>query len=86
MNTEEQERFLSLLKEYRAKRVKRTKKARTFLLVVEYVLMFGGFFMIGYQNIWIAIGLYLVIFSNNMGVFRTLGKKGLKIFEDIWKE
>lgn len=80
------EDFLNALKELRNRRDQRIKKTRRFLLWMEYILMFVGLGIIAYRDYWIAIGIYLVIFSNNMGIFRVLGKKGLKIFEDTWKD
>ena len=80
------EDFLNALKELRARRAQRVKKTRRFMLWIEYILMFIGFGIIAYRDYWIAIGLYLVFFSNNMGIFRVLGKKGLKMFEDLWKD
>jgi hypothetical protein len=78
--------FLEALKEMRLLRAKRNKRIRSILLTIEYITFFTGIVLVGYHNFWIAIGIFLMIFSNNMGVFRMIGKKGIKIYENIWKE
>lgn len=55
-------------------------------VTVEILLAIFGFLLVGYHtNGWVVIGLFLLIFSNNLSITRSLVSKKENKMKDIWK-
>ena len=66
--------------------VKKLKKARRILLLVELTAIIVGLSIIGYNtNSWVVVGLLWLLWGNNMGVFRTIFSSAKNSLKEIWK-
>ncbi len=66
--------------------VKKVKKARRILLLVELTAIIVGLIIIGYNtNSWVVVGLLFLLWGNNMGVFRTIFSSAKNSLKEIWK-
>jgi hypothetical protein len=85
---------LDKYKEYLLEEEKRKKaeldlkisKAKFFYLLFEFCISVVGFFIIGYHtNRWVCLGLFLVLWGNNMGVIRNILSPKSNSARKIWK-
>ncbi len=55
-------------------------------VAVEFILTASGYILIGYNtNGWVAIGLFLAFWGNNLSTTRSLVSNAKNRMRDIWK-
>lgn len=78
-----------LLEEERKKKAEldfKIAKAKFFYLLFEFFVSASGILIIGYHtNGWICLGLFLVLWGNNMGVIRNILNPKNNSAQKIWK-
>jgi len=62
------------------------KTFKTRYSLIEILLTFIGYTILGYQNGWIAFGVFLITVGNNMSVFRSINRKSKSYLKEIWKD
>jgi polyferredoxin len=77
-----------LLEEEKKRKVEldlKVAKAKFFYLLFEFFVSAIGFFIIGYHtNGWVCLGLFLVLWGNNMGVIRNILSPKSNSARKIW--
>lgn len=60
-------------------------KAKLIYLMFELIVSISGLVIVGYQtNRWVVIGLFLVLWGNNMGINRNIFTQKLNLVKKIW--
>lgn len=77
-----------LLKQEQKRQIEEEKKrakAKLIYLIFEFIISISGLVIIGYQtNRWVVIGLFLVLWGNNMGVNRNIFSQKFNFVKKIW--